>query len=219
MSTPFRDRRDAGRQLASALKELRLTSPCVLAVPTGGVPVAYEIARALYAPLDVFVMCNVPAQARHAAPLGVIGSGGARLLNRDLIYGMHIPPRMIDELMRVARATLLIEESEYRDDAPPLRVQGRDVILVGDGTPGLDQLRQSIQLLRELEAEHVIVAVPTMARGQANALSHIADDVVTVRTSEVHEPLRWYDDFTPTTAGEVRALLALAQAERQLSVA
>jgi predicted phosphoribosyltransferase len=218
MSIPFRDRRDAGRQLACALKELRLTSACVLGVPTGGVPVAYEIARMLDAPLDVFVTCSLP-QARCGAPLGVLGSGGARLLNRDLIYGLHIPPRMIDELTRMARAALLIEEGEYRDDAPPLRVQGRPVILAADGTSGLDQLRHCIQLLRELEAERVTVAVPTMARGQASALAHIADHVVTVRTSEIHEPLRWYDDFTPTTAGEVRALLALAGAERQLGVA
>jgi predicted phosphoribosyltransferase len=219
MFQSFRDRRDAGRQLACALKKLHLSNVCVLGVPTGGVPVGYEVARALDAPLDVFVTCNLPAPARQGPPLGVLGSGGARLLNRDLIYASHVPPRMVDELIRIARAALLIEESDYRGDEPLQRVQGRTVVLVDDGASGLDRLRLCIQLVRELEAERVIVALPTMARGQASALGHIADDVVTVRTADVHAPRRWYDDFTPTTAGEVRALLALAEAQKHLGVA
>jgi putative phosphoribosyl transferase len=125
---------------------------------------------------------------------------------------------MVDDLTRIARAALIAEECDYRDEVEHVCVRGRPVILVDDGTAGLDVLRISTELLRELDAERVIVAVPAMARGQVSTLKPVADDVVTISAEELHDPARWYADFTMTTPGEVRALLALAEAERHARV-
>jgi putative phosphoribosyl transferase len=214
MWVPFRDRRDAGRQLASALAAYTDSDVCVLGIPPGGVPVGYEIARALGAPLDVFVTRKLMAPGRRDAPLGVLGSNGARLLDRDVIYGSKVPPAMVDELTRIARAALLAEEADYRETGPIVSARDHTVILCDDGTASLATLRHCIQLVRVLEAAHVVVAVPALARGLVHALTPIANAVVTVYTTEVPEPLRWYSDFTMTTPGEIRALLALAEAER-----
>jgi predicted phosphoribosyltransferase len=218
MAFLFRDRRDAGRQLSSALRAHNSSNVVVLGIPAGGVPVAYEIAREMGAPLDVFVMRKLLAPRGSDAALGALGSGGVRLLNRDLIYGSRIPPEMVDDLTRIARAALIAEECDYRDEVEHVCVRGRPVILVDDGTAGLDVLRISTELLRELDAERVIVAVPAMARGQVSTLKPVADDVVTISAEELHDPARWYADFTMTTPGEVRALLALAEAERHARV-
>lgn len=215
MAFLFRDRREAGRQLASALRARLDSNTCVLGIPVGGVPVAYEVARELAAPLDVFVLRRLLAPRGYATPLGILGSGGVRLLNRDLIYGSRIPPEMVDELTRIARAALIAEEIDYRDELQQLEVRSLHAVLVDDGTAGLDALRHSTELLRELDAARVIVAVPAISRGQLSALQPVADEVVTVAMVDLHDPARWYEDFTMTTPGEVRALLALADAERR----
>lgn len=214
MTIPFRDRRSAGVDLADRLPEMRWTDAMVLGIPKGGVPVAFEVARRLGGSLDVLLHRRLAGPAPDAAALGYIGSGGARILDRDLIYQARVPPALVDEITRAARIGLLGEESEYREEMPPLNVRGRPVILVDDGSARLDSLRRSLLLVRELDATRVVLAVPTLPRAWSTALAHLADEVVCVISPQVHEPRRWYVDFTTPTRGEIRALLALALVRR-----
>jgi putative phosphoribosyl transferase len=219
MTPPFADRRDAGRQLAEHLIQYIPDEVTVLGVPCGGVPVAYEIARSLGAPLDTFSVRSLMLADRSGISLGTIGSGGVRLLDRDVIYGTHVPPELVDHVTRAVRADLLAEEAAFRDDRPFPNVRGRTVILVDDGTSTGDVLWQSARLLRELDAARVALAVPSMARGDRAALEVIVEHVVSIIAPQLHDPRRWYADFTPATTGEVRALLTLAEVEQSARAA
>src|SRR4051794_24323702 len=163
-NTIFHDRRDAGRHLARALAPYaRRGGLLVLALPRGGVPVGFEVARALHAPLDVFLVRKLGVPGREELAMGAIASGGGTVLNREGVEGMHIPEAVISAVTAHERQELARRERAYRDDRPPPAVQGRTVILVDDGLATGATMHAAVAALRRLEPRQIVVAVPTGA--------------------------------------------------------
>jgi putative phosphoribosyl transferase len=213
MLTPFRDRRDAGRQLAAKLAAyVDDPSVLVLGLPRGGVPVAYEVARALQAPLDVFVVRKLGVPGHRELAMGAIASGGGQVLNRDLIEALGISPDAVksvafSELREVER-----QQKAYRGDAPLAELTGRTVIIVDDGLATGSTMRAAVGALRQSNPARIIVAAPVAAVETARRLHEEADDVVCVGTPpDFHAVSMWYEDFRQTTDEEVRGLLEAAR--------
>ena len=206
----FRDRRDAGRQLAEQVlqRSERLgPDPIVLALPRGGVPVGFEVARALGAPLDVFVVRKLGVPGHEELAMGAIASGDVVVLNTDLINSIGIPEEIIDRRIAAARVELERREREYRQGAP-LLVADRGVILVDDGLATGSTMLAAIAALRKLDPARITVAVPVAA---LETLSEMDGDVAQLICVVTPEPFfgvgRWYEDFSQTSDDEVRALL------------
>jgi putative phosphoribosyl transferase len=211
MPAPFRDRADAGRRLAGMLRDLAHRDDLlVLGLPRGGVPVAHEVARALGAPLDVFVVRKLGLPGHDELAMGAIASGGVRLVNEDVVSAFGVT---IDEIARVtAREERELERRErlYRgeDRAPPL-VAGRTVLLVDDGLATGASMRAAVEAVRAQHPRAIVVAVPVAPAETCDALRAAADDVVCAMTPEPFDAVGlWYDDFRQTTDEEVHALLA-----------
>jgi putative phosphoribosyl transferase len=205
----FRDRADAGRELARHLKEYAgRPDVLALALPRGGVPVAYEVARALDAPLDVFVVrkLGVPGQKEFA--MGAIASGGMRVLNNDVVRQLDIPPDALDQVVLRELTELQRREREYRGERPPPDVSGRAVIVIDDGLATGSTMRAAVLALRQLRPAEVVVAVPVAA---AETCDEFRDEVDRVVCAVTPEPFRavglWYEDFSQTSDEEVRELL------------
>jgi putative phosphoribosyl transferase len=160
----FEDRHDAGRLLASTLSDLR-TRPdvVVLALPRGGVPVGYEVARSLDAPLDVFVVRKLGVPGHEELAMGAIASGGIRMLNPELVQRLGIPKETIEAVAAREQRELERREREYRDDHPPLDVQGRTVVLIDDGLATGASMRAAVEALRAKKPAQIVVAVPVAA--------------------------------------------------------
>jgi erythromycin esterase-like protein/predicted phosphoribosyltransferase len=205
----FRDRRHAGRVLAERLREYAgRDDVLVLALPRGGVPVGYEIARALDAPLDVFLVrkLGVPGNEEHA--LGAIATGGVRVLNKPVIEALGIPPEWIEAIDARERRELHRREREYRGDRPPPDVAGRTVILVDDGLATGSTMLAALHAVRADDPARVVVAVPVADAGVCDALREVADEVLCAHMPERLQAVGvWYEDFSQTTDDEVRALL------------
>lgn len=206
----FADRLAAGRRLATALAAYRGQGDVVvLGLPRGGVPVAYEVARALGAPLDVFLVRKLGVPGHEELAMGAIASGGVRVLNEDVLEGLRIPPRVIEDVTDIEAAELERRERAYRGGRPPLDVRGRVVIVVDDGLATGSTMRAAVAALRRLEPARIVVAVPTGASETCAMLRDEADEVVCLTTPDpFHAVGLWYDDFRPTTDDQVRALLA-----------
>ncbi|HEX6817890.1 MAG TPA: phosphoribosyltransferase, partial [Ktedonobacterales bacterium] len=206
------DRFDAGRVLASRLMAYAgLPDVIVLALPRGGVPVGYEVARALHAPLDVFLVRKLGVPGHEELAMGAIASGGLRVLNPDVVEGLHIPEHLIDRVAQSERSELNRREHEYRDDRPPPDVRGKIVILVDDGLATGATMRAALLALRQEHPQKLIAAVPVAPRSTCQELRAVADEVVCVRTPEPFYGVgMWYQDFAPTSDDEVRHLLQLA---------
>jgi len=215
----FRDRIDAGQQLASRLMEYADNPDVlVLALPRGGVPVAYEVARALHAPLDVFVVRKLGVPGQEELAMGSIASGGVRVLNEEVVQGLGIPDWMIDETARHEHRELKAREREYRGDQLPPEVQGRTVILIDDGLATGSTMRAAIAALRTQKPARIVVAVPVGSPSTCAELRLEADEVVCYRTPEPFFAVGlWYGDFTQTDSEEVRELLERAEQERSLA--
>src|SRR5712691_5226049 len=209
----FRDRREAGRLLAAQLSAYaNLPDVLVLALPRGGVPVAAEVARALGAPLDVFVVRKLGVPGHEEYALGAIATGGVRVLNEDVVRALQIPDHVIDAVAAREQEELARRERVYRGDRPPLDVRGRTVILVDDGLATGATMHAAIRALRQQQPARIVVAVPTAAPQTCDALRSEVDDVICAITPEpFHSVGLWYDDFSQTTDDEVRELLARAQ--------
>lgn len=210
MPTAFRNRREAGRRLAQRLERYAgLADTIVLALPRGGVPVAYELARALRAPLDVFVVRKLGVPGQEELAMGAVASGGTCVLNKDVVRTLAIPGRVIAtvaarELREVAR-----RERAYRGDRPAPNVRGRTVILVDDGLATGATMRAAVAALRRLGPARIVVAVPVAAPNACAEFEQQADQFVCEITPEpFHAVGLWYQDFLPTTDDEVRDLLA-----------
>ena len=210
--TAFQDRYDAGRRLA-----MRLTGYAgrpdviVLALPRGGVPVAYEVAQALGAPLDVFLVRKLGVPGHEELAMGAIAAGGVRVLNDDVVEGLNIPPEVIDAVTAHEQQELARRDRAYRGDRPPPDVAGKVVILVDDGLATGSTMRAAVAAIRQLGPAHVVVAVPTGARPTCQVLAHEADDVVCLMTPDPFQAVGlWYIDFSPTSDDEVRQLLNAA---------
>ena len=211
---PFEDRADAGQRLAARLRHLAgRDNVLVLALPRGGVPVGYEVARALGVPLDVFGVRKLGVPGHEELAMGAIASGGVRVLNEDVVRTLGIPEELIDEV--AAREGLELErrETAYRDGRPRPEIRGKVVILVDDGLATGATMRAAVAALRELLPAYVVVAVPVGAADTCHELADEADVVVCLCTPDPFVAVGvWYRDFGQTSDEEVRELLARATA-------
>ncbi len=213
---PFFDRRDAGRQLAAKLGCFAATPGLlVLALPRGGVPVAYEVARALDAPLDVFLVRKLGVPGNEELAMGAIASGGIRELNDDVIATLHIDPATLDAVTADESRTIAERERAYRGERPRPRIAGRTIILVDDGLATGASMRAALTALRGGNPKLLVSAVPVAPADTCDALKAVADDVIcTITPSAFFGVGRWYRDFTQTTDEEVRDLLSRSTAGR-----
>ena len=212
MNQPFPNRAEAGKQLARKLaRYARCPDVLVLALPRGGVPVASEVARALEAPLDVFVVRKLGVPSHEELAMGAIAYGGVRVLNDSVVDSLGITAEVIDAVARREERELARRERAYRDDRPAPTVRGRVVILVDDGIATGSTMYAAIAALRQQGAGRIVVATPTVARTTYDEMRPEADDVVAVlMPEEFYGVGQWYEDFSQTTDEEVRALLALS---------
>lgn len=206
----FRDRTAAGQALGAALAGRwpgeRLV---VLGLPRGGVPVAAEVATALDAPLDVFVVRKLGTPRQPELAMGAIASGGLRVLNDHVIGQLRIPPDVIEQVSAVERAELERRERTYRGARPPLDLSGT-VVLVDDGLATGATMRAAVQAVRTSAPTRIVVAVPVGPADTCAALAKEADEVVCLHTPALFTAVGgFYDDFHQTTDEEVRRLLAV----------
>lgn len=213
MDQVFRDRRDAGRQLAEALTRYRdKADVLVLALPRGGVPVAYEVARALKAELDVLVVRKLGVPYQPELAMGAITSGGSTVLNEDMTRLLVISREQIESVIRREQLELERRERDYRGDREPLRLEGRKVIVIDDGVATGASMLAAVKALRSLNASDIIVAVPVGSDEAVRELENLADECICLSTPPFFYAVgRWYRDFSQVGDEEVRALLAAAR--------
>ena len=213
---PFRDRSDAGRQLAAKLAAYaNRPDVLVLALPRGGVPVAYEVARALDAPLDVFVVRKLGVPGYEELAMGAVATGGVRVLNDEVVRGLDIPDYVIDAMAAWEEQELRRRERLYRGDRPPPDVRGRTVILVDDGLATGATMLAAIKALKQQQPARIVVAVPTGSPETCEQMRAEVDDVICAITPEPFAAVGlWYEDFSQTTDEEVRELLARSDSRR-----
>lgn len=214
MQASFVDRRDAGRALAWKLRQyVGRRDLLVLGLPRGGVPVAYEVAKALGAPLDVFVVRKLGVPGHEEVAFGAIASGGMRVLDPAVIAHVRISEAVIERVTQVERAELERREQMYRPDRQFTDVKGRTVILVDDGIATGASMFAAVHALRQERPARIIVAAPVGSADGVRALSAIADACVCVVMPAIfHAVGLWYVDFAQTTNDEVRELLRDARA-------
>ena len=211
---PFRDRTEAGRLLAQTLREYaNRDDVVVLALPRGGVPVGFEVAKELNAPLDVFVVRKLGLPGQEELAMGAIASGGARVLNRELIRTLGIPDEVVEQVTQEEQCELERREREYRDRRPPVDVPGKTAILVDDGLATGSSMRVAVLALKQKEPAQIVVAVPVAPRDSCAELESVADKVICAVTPEPFWGVgQWYADFSQTSDEEVRDLLRRAAA-------
>ena len=212
---PFRDRTQAGRRLSRKLAHYAdRADAIVLALPRGGVPVGYEVAKALRAPLDVFLVRKLGAPGQEELAMGAIAAGGVRVLNDEVVRALGISPRVIDSVAARELRELERRDQLYRGRRPAPRVAGRTAILVDDGLATGSTMRAAIQALRQKEPGRIVVAVPVAAAPTREELSSLVDEMVCYATPEPFYSVGfWYDDFSQTTDDEIRDLLERAAKE------
>ena len=208
MTKPFRDRTEAGRLLAEHLKAYaNRPDVLVLALPRGGVPVAFEVARTLNAPLDIFLVRKLGVPGHEELAMGAIASGGVRVLNEDVVRYLGIPDQVIEAVAANEQKELERRERAYRGDAPPRNVRGRTVILVDDGLATGSTMRAAVAALRQQQPARLIVAVPIAAESTCNAFKSEVDEIICAKTPEPFYAVGlWYEDFSQTTDEDVRDL-------------
>jgi putative phosphoribosyl transferase len=206
---PFVNRREAGEELARRLGHLAgRTDVVVFALPRGGVPVGYEVARALKAPLDVFLVRKLGLPGHPELAMGAIASGGVRVLNSDVVAWYSVPEAIIDEIAREEQAELERRERVYREGRPAVEVGGRVVVLIDDGLATGSTMKAAVRAVRAGAPSRVIVAVPVGALDTCREFQSIADEVVCARMPEHFRAVgQWYRDFSQTTDQEVQSLL------------
>ena len=210
---PFADRRDAGRQLAEALQPLAESGEdlLVLALPRGGVPVAYEVARSLDADLDLLLVRKLGTPGQPELAMGAIASGGIEVLNPRVIQGLRIPEHLIQQVAWEEYRELQRRETAYRGDRPPPKVEGRTVILVDDGLATGSTMKAAVEAVKSLRPARVVVAVPVAPPDTVRELASQVDQVVALLTPANFSAVgQWYLDFSQTSDDEVRELLQAA---------
>ena len=207
--SPFCDRRDAGRQLARELAVYAgRPDVLVLALPRGGVPVAYEIALALDAPLDVLLVRKLGVPGREELALGALAAGGFRFLNEEVVRRLHIPPHVIDAVTAAERKELQRRKRAYRGNRRPPQVRGKIVILVDDGVATGASLRAALAVLRQARPVRIVVAVPVASAETCDEVRDEVDEVICACSPEPFFSVgHWYEDFSQTSDEEVRDLL------------
>jgi predicted phosphoribosyltransferase len=205
----FDDRTDAGRQLAERLAAYAgRPDVLVLALPRGGVPVGFEVATRIGAPLDVFVVRKLGVPGHAELAFGAIAGGGVRVLNESVVRGLSIPDDVMEGVTAAEQQELERRQRLFRDDRPAPDVRDRTVLLVDDGLATGATMRAAVAALRQQGPQRIVVAVPTAAPSTCLELGEVADEVVSVITPEPFQAVGlWYRDFSPTEDAEVRALL------------
>ncbi len=211
----YRDRSEAGRILSTKLMAYAgQPGVLVLALPRGGVPVAYEVARALQAPLDVFIVRKLGVPGQEELALGAIATGGVRVLNNEVVQALQIPESVIDAVTQQEQRELMRREQLYRDGHAPAEVRGRTVILIDDGLATGATMRAAVQALRRRQPARLVVAVPVAAPPVCQEFRELVADIICAYTPEPFFGVgRWYEDFSQTTDTEVHDLLARSQQE------
>jgi predicted phosphoribosyltransferase len=212
----FINREEAGQVLARMLSQYaNRDDVLVLALPRGGVPVAFEVARALHAPLDVFIVRKLGLPQHEELAMGAIASGGVRVLNQDVVEGLHVPPQIIDQVAQREEIELQRRQRLYRDDRPEPDVRGKTVVLIDDGLATGSTMRAAAEALHKLGPAKIVIAVPVAAPSTCDEFRKIVDEIVCAATPEpFHAVGIWYDDFDQTSDKEVRQLLDRARAFR-----
>jgi putative phosphoribosyl transferase len=212
MEERFRDRYDAGRRLAAALASYGgREDVLILALPRGGVPVGYEVALALGAPLDVMQVRKLGVPGREELAMGAIASGGVRILSEAVVQALSIPERVIATVAAAEEEELDRRERIYREGRPFPEVRGRTVILVDDGLATGSTMRAAAAALRAQGAGRLVAAVPVAPKETCDELRDLVDDVVCAVTPEPFLAVgEWYEDFTQTSDADVKDLLRRA---------
>jgi putative phosphoribosyl transferase len=211
MPRKFRDRNEAGQLLAEKLAAYaHRPDVLVLALPRGGVPVGFEVARALNVPLDVFLVRKLGVPGHEELAMGAIASGGVRVLN-DVVRYMRIPDEIIDAVAEKEQQELDRRERAYRGDRPAPEIRGRTIILVDDGLATGSTMRAAAMALRKQQPGQIIVAVPVAALETCNEFRAEVDDIICAVTPDPFYAVGiWYKDFSQTTDEEVHDLLERA---------
>lgn len=209
----FRDRREAGRLLASTLGMYANRSDVlVLALPRGGVPVAFEAARELHVALDVFVVRKLGTPGQEELAVGAIASGGVRVVNREVVEALGISAEAIERVSAREYPELERRERDYRGNRPPVDVRGRTIILIDDGLATGSTMLAAVAALRRMGPGKIVVAVPVGARASCANVQAAADETVCLRVPEHFSAVgQWYRRFEQTTDEEVRELLQAAE--------
>lgn len=211
----FRDRHEAGLLLGEEVSRKfgQRADAIVLALPRGGVPIGVEVARAIGAPLDVFIVRKLGVPGHEELAMGAIASGGVRVLNDEVLRSISVPQSAIDAVAAREQLELARRERSYRGARPPLDVSGKTVFVVDDGLATGSTMRAAVRALRAMNAREVLVAVPVAAKETCDEFRAEADDILCLRTPSPFQAVGlWYEDFSQTTDEEVHALLA-AEAE------
>ncbi|WP_106401122.1 phosphoribosyltransferase [Actinocorallia populi] len=208
----YTDRRHAGRALADLLGHLRARDPLILGLPRGGVPVAFEVAQALRAPLDVIVVRKLGTPGHPELAMGAIGEGGVRVLNTDILRRGHISDAQLSREEEHEHAVLDERAARFRGGREPLDLHGRTVVIVDDGAATGSTARAACLVARARHAEHIAVAVPVASPEAARSLGEVADEVVCPHTPrDFYAVGQFYDDFAQTADDEVITLLKQAR--------
>lgn len=207
----FRDRVEAGQHLGRELARRlgKRDDVIVLALPRGGLPVGAEVARALNAPLDVFIVRKLGVPGHEELAMGAIASGGVRVLNRDVLSYIPLPQKTIDQVTAREQQELERRELSYRGSRPPLDVHNKTVVVVDDGLATGSSMRAAVAALRKMEPRAIMVAVPVAASQTCDEFRSEGIDTVCLRMPEPFQAVGlWYDDFSQTTDQEVHDILS-----------
>lgn len=209
----FKDRRDAGHQLALLLQAYtQRPATLVLALPRGGVPVAFEVAQTLKLPLDVFLVRKLGVPGFEELAMGAIASGGSRLLNFELIDQLQISEAAIEAVTLAEQQELTRREQAFRKGLPPLQVAGKTLLLIDDGLATGASMRVAVEALEKLGPAALVIAAPVAAAEACADFRHDGYEIVCVATPEPFQAVgKWYSDFSQTSDQEVRSLLQQAQ--------
>ncbi len=213
MTLQFRDRQEAGRLLAEKLKRYQGRGDIVvLALPRGGLPVGFEIAQELQAPLEVFVVRKLGVPGHEELAMGAIASGDTCIINEDIVQSLRVPPELLEHVIEVEQQELLRRESRFRDPEQPLNITNKTVILVDDGLATGATMRAAVDGVKTHHPSAVIIGVPVSARDTFQKFRNVVDDIVAVAVPEEFSSVgQWYRNFTQTTDEEVAELLERAR--------
>ena len=210
MELPFQDRAEAGRVLSEKLRDYKGSSAAILlALPRGGVPVGFEVARQLGIPLDIFIVRKLGVPGQEELAFGAVASGGVRVLNDEVVRAVGLPQYMIDKIASIEEHELARRELAYRSGAEATHLGGRVAILVDDGLATGATMLAAVRAVRAKNPARVVVAVPVASRAACRDFEAEVDQVVCAFTPEPFRAVGlWYQDFSQTTDDEVRELLA-----------